>query len=261
MSLILHCGADSISRQELALVPTPPAMGPRHHPVAYSDFVDLVADSLDLIGLRVIDERYGLLKDGSRFFGLMEAQPIHGLVERDYSLMIGLRGSHDQSLARALVAGSRVFVCDNLAFSGEVSISTKQTTYIERRLPGMVLNAVKGLDGVFQVQDARFAAYKGFQIKPRIGDAAITEMVRREVINPSQVGRVIREWDKPAHEEHEQYGWSLWRMHNAVTEALKAPIDEHGMPTRAGAPVAMERTMGLVRLLDEIAHFDPKVLH
>lgn len=266
--LFLHCGAESIDRHQLALVPTPPPMGPRHQPYPYIDFVDRVADGLQTIGLGVVEERYGLMKDGSRFFGLMECRPIHAAMmqtaqgrERDYALMVGLRGSHDQSLARGLVAGSRVFVCDNLCFSGEVQISTKQTTHIERRLPGLILDAVRGLDGIFQVQDARFAQYRAFQVKPRIGDAIITELVRREVINPSHVGRLIREWDHPSHEEHAENGWSLWRMHNACTEALKVPLDDDGMPARAAAPMAMERTIGLTKLLDEVSHFDPRTMH
>nr|MBS0019438.1 hypothetical protein [Gammaproteobacteria bacterium] len=49
--------------------------------------------------------------------------------------MVGLRGSYDQTLPRGLAVGSRVFVCDNLAFSGEVTIKTKQTTFIGQRLP------------------------------------------------------------------------------------------------------------------------------
>jgi hypothetical protein len=175
--------------------------------------------------------------------------------ERDYGMIVGLRGSHDQSFPRGLVAGSRVFVCDNLCFSGEIKVTTRQTTNIERRIGGLVLNAVRNLAGEFEVQDARFDRYKAFELKPRWGDAAITELVRRQVINPSQVGRVISEWDQPSHEEHEESGWSAWRFHNAVTEALKVPVGDDGLPTRAAAPLAMERTIGLTSFLDDVSGF------
>lgn len=256
--LMLHTGANAITREQLAQVPTPAPLGRFHKPVPYIDFVDKVADAMSTFGLRVLDEQYGLMRDGSRFFGLMELAPV-AQVDRDYALMVGLRGSHDQSLPRGLVAGSRVFVCDNLSFSGEVKVTTKQTLNIERRLPGLIMDAVRNLHGVFEVQDARFNTYKAFQLKPRWGDAAITEMVRRGVVTPSQVGRLVHEWDTPSHEEHTQHGWSLWRLMNAVTETLKSPLDEHGLPTRTNAPMVMERTVGMTQFLDEIAGFRPVV--
>jgi hypothetical protein len=258
MSLILHCGANAITRTELAEVPTPRALGRFHQPVPFIDFVDQVSDALQVVGLRVADERYGLQHDGSRFFGIMELQAAGA---RDYALTVGLRGSHDQSVGRGLVAGSRVFVCDNMAFSGEVRISTKQTLNITRRLPGLVLDAVRNLAGVFEVQDARFAQYRDCELKPRWGDAAITELVRRGVLNPTQVGRVIEQWDRPAHDEHAHNGWSVWRFFNGVTEALKVPLDDHGLPVRANAPMLMERTIGLTAFLDEVAKFKPATVH
>lgn len=255
-NLLLHCGADSVTRDRMYDVPTPPPMGPRHHPVPYSDFIDLTADALDSVGLRVIDEQYGLLKDGSRMFGLMELGGKFQTSGQDFGLMLGLRASHDQSIARGLVIGSRVFVCDNLAFSGEVSISTKQTTNIESRLPGMVYEAVQTLPNHFEVQAQRFDAYKGRELKPRWGDAALVEMVRRDVLSGSGLGKALVEWDNPSHEEHEQYGYSAWRLMQAVTEALKAPRDEEGNPTRPAAPVAMAKTVRMTQFLDEICGFE-----
>lgn len=259
MGLILHCGAEAIDRNALAAIPTPAPMGPRHKPVPYGDFVNLVDDSLRNVGLAIVDEQYGALKDGARMFGLMEVRSLLQPANDDFALMVGLRASHDQSLARGLVVGSRVFVCDNLAFAGDVSINTKQTTYIEDRLPGMVYEAVQTVPGHFEVQTQRFGAYQERELKPRWGDAALIEMVRRDVLNPSQVGKAIQEWDKPSYEAHEDAGRTVWRLMQAVTETLKAPIDpETNLPTRAAAPVAMERTVRMTRFLDEICGFDLK---
>ena len=256
MSLMLHCGAEPMTRQAIDLLPTPEAMGARHNPVPYGDFIDLTTSALNHVGLKIKDEQFGALKDGGRFFGLMELEPAFGSSD-DFGLMVGLRASHDQSLARGLVVGSRVFVCDNLAFSGEVKISTKQTTNIMDRLPGMVYQAVETIPGHFEVQEHRFEAYKDREIKPRWGDAALVEMIRRGVLSPSAMGKAMLEWDKPSHEEHAQYGHSVWRLQNAVTEALKAPIDAlTNRPTRANAPAVMEKTVRMTRFLDEIAGFD-----
>lgn len=254
--LYLHTGERTIDRQQLGMVPTPPPMGRHHHPYPFVEFVDSVADNLQTVGFKIEEESYITAANDRRFFGLMEVKPIFDDKNRDYGMIVGLRGSHDQSIPRGLVAGSRVFVCSNLAFSGEIKVSTKQTTNVERRMAGLVYDAVRNMQGVFEIQDRRFDTYKEFELKPRWGDAAITELVRRQVINPSQVGRVIREWDEPSHDEHLNDGHhTVWTMHNAVTEALKMPVDERGVPARAGAPMAMERTVGLTQFLDEIVGF------
>jgi hypothetical protein len=248
-----------MTREEIATIPTPEALGARHHPVPYIDFIDSVTKGIDAIGMRILEETFGALKNGNRFFGLLEVAPKLGDSPAGYGFQIGLRASHDQSLARGLVAGERVFCCDNLCFSGEIRISTKQTTNVERRLPGMILNAVERLPGVFEVIGQRNERYKEFEMKQRWGDAALIEMVRRQILLPTQVGRALKEWDEPSYEDHldEHVGRTVWTLKNAVTEALKAPIDpETGLTTRPGVPVAMERTIGLTSFLDEIVGFE-----
>lgn len=258
----IHLGSDPIDRYALQAVPTPPPIGPTHHPYSFSDFADRVADSLQTVGFEIVEEGYGLTNEQQRMFGLMTVEPTFDFPEHhDYRMLVGLRGSHDQTFARGLVAGQEVTVCSNLCFSGEINLSTRQTTHIERRLPGMIFNAVQNLKGVFEVQDARNAAYKDFHFKPRWADAAITEMVRRNVINPSHVGRVIKEWDEPTYPEHEQYGDSAWKLFNAATQVMKAPLDETGLPTRMVAPVTSERTLRLTSFLDDVVRFEGAPTH
>lgn len=253
-NLMLHCGAEAIERAELANV-MPMAEhfgGARHNPVPYIDYVDQVADAIMSNGYAIHNEKFGVDQDGGKFFGLMEIAPaIEGEYlpanESEYGLMVGLRGSYNQSLARGLAVGSRVFVCDNLAFSGEVTFKTRQTTNINDRLPALIGGAVGQLLDLSHLQDRRFDAYKNRELKPRWGDAAIIECVRRGVVNPSQVGRVIEEWDTPCHDEHAADGYNAWRFHNAVTEAIKP---KNG---RAAVLQNQDRTIKLTSFLDEVA--------
>jgi hypothetical protein len=245
-----------MTRNEIAAIPTPAPMGARHKPVPYGDFIDLTQDALDHVGLAVRDEQYGALKDGKRFFGLLEVAPKFADADERFGLMVGLRASHDQSFARGLVVGSRVFVCDNLAFSGEISINTKQTLNITDRLPGMVYNAVETIPGHFEVQHKRFDRYREVELAPKDGDHALIEMVRRDVLSGSALGKALEEWDHPTYEEHAEDGMSVWRLMQAVTHALKAPVDpETKLPTRPAAPMAMEKTVRMTRFLDEVADF------
>lgn len=246
--MILHCGAESLNRDELARLPLPAPMGPRHVVRPFINDVELVSEALADNGLTVIDEGYGVKTSPTtglptQFFGLMEMQAEAG----DFALMVGIRGSYDQRLPRGLAIGSRVFVCDNLAFSGEITVRTKQTTHVDARIEGLLRDAVAQVPGMAEKQQGQFDRYRDMQIAKRVGDAMLIEMVRRKILVPSQLGRALAEWDAPSHGEHAEQGYSMWRLHNAVTEALK-PSD----PTRNVVPQTWQRTTEMTKLLDGV---------
>lgn len=247
--LMLHCGAGAVTRDELQHLPVPKPKGPRHAIRPFYEDVEVVREDVQTrLGMRIVDEGYGVLNDREsglpqRFFGVMQ---IHS-DNHDFGLMIGMRGSYDQSLSRSLAVGSRVFVCDNLAFSGEINIRTKQTTNIARRIPEMMHRAIDQIPAMVQVQEKRFDNYRNQVISQRDGDAALIEMVRRGALMPTQLGRALAEWDNPSHPEHAEQGFSVWRLHNAVTEAIK-PSNEQ----RDGIRVAWSRTQTMTPVLDNL---------
>jgi len=254
MALLLHCGAAHVTYDELADLPVPDARGSRHAVRPFVDDVDIVLDQFKSIGARVEDTAYGVLsRDGlpARFFGLIELRLPH-VADDDFGLMVGLRGSYDQTLPRGLAVGSRVFVCDNLAFSGEVHIKTKQTTFIGRRLPRLIAQAVDRIPSLAAAQSAKFDAYRDTTIGQRAGDAMLVELVRRGTMAPSQLGVAIKEWDTPSHQEHADLDWSVWRLHQAVTQAIK-PAN----PERAAVPMTWQRTQVMTRFLDESISLNP----
>src|SRR5881397_1045647 len=53
-----------------------------------------------------------------------------------YSDTCGLRNSHDKRFPIGISVGSRVFVCDNLAFIGDHVIKRKHTANAKTALPG-----------------------------------------------------------------------------------------------------------------------------
>jgi hypothetical protein len=221
-NLMLHCGAEEVTRESDELWHVPSQLGNRHHPIAHIELINQVEQELSNQRLNIVQSRFGATKEGARFFGLLQVAND----AQDYTTIIGLRASHDQSIAAGIVAGSGVFVCDNLCFSGEVKLGTKQTTNLMERLPELVYSAVNRTKSLIDQQSERFESYKKTQINKRIGDAAIVELIRRDAIAPSQAGKVIEEWDNPSHEEFAQDGFTPWRLHNAVTEVYK-PTNGH----------------------------------
>ena len=77
-------------------------------------------------------------------------------------------------------------------------------------------------------QQLTFDKLKDHQMKPRHGDAALVEIMRRGGLSGSQLAKAVAEWDRPCHDEHAEQGFTGWRLLNAVTEAIK-PTGVHGM--------------------------------
>lgn len=246
--MMLHCGSKHKTRTEIAMMPVPEPMGPRHVVRPFIDDIDLLTEGFKSNGLMIKQEGFGVSMDNkgmpANFFGLFELD--HEDAADDFSLMVGLRGSYNQRLPRGLAVGSNVFVCDNLAFSGEIALHTKQTTFVGDRIPAMFADACKRIPTLANLQTRKFEGYRTHRIMQRVGDAMLVEMVRRGIMVPSQLGRALAEWDKPSHDEHAEDGYSLWRLHNAVTEAIK-PAN----PERGAVPAIWDRTTGLTSFLDE----------
>lgn len=220
------------NRAQLAEYKAPVSgLGRFHRPIDFAEYCGEVEEQLDKVGLRVLSEEHIVGHEGQRHFGLMEVAPaLEGeLIEaKDWSLFLGLRGSHDQSVQRGLALGRSVMVCSNLCFSGDIAtLSTKQTTNIWSRLPGMIYNAVSKVPELAHVEEKRVEVLKDFEVKPRWGDAGLVEITRRGGLSSAQLGRAIKEWDEPSHAEFAEQGHSAWRLEQAVTEAVKPANPEH----------------------------------
>lgn len=242
-NLILHCGAHEVPRKELAKVELPPTTE-TYHPIGHDTLVDLVEDKLADVGFRFGAQAHSLTKNGDRYFGLV--QLLNGSSDEDeYALVAGLRNSLDKKFPAALAFGSQVFVCDNLAFSGEIKISRKHTSRIMHDLPGLVASAVSQTTFMQESQSIRFEHYKKSKIDTRTADHLIIEMVRREVINTVRVQRIVQAWDAP---EHDFGPMTAWRLFNAATESLKgSPLGD--MPGK---------TIELQAILDAQTGFVPR---
>lgn len=224
-NLVLHCGAHVVPRRQLDRVITPDATD-TWQPIPHEAYVAQIERELPQHGLKVVQEAHALTHDGGRYFGLMQIQ--NGSTNPDYTWVLGLRNSHDKSLPAGLVAGSQVFVCDNLAFSGEVQVSRKHTAYILRDLPVLIGNAISNLLSRFHDQDRRVERYKAC----RLGDTDAHDLTVRAldagVICASRIPDVLHEWREPRHETFRPR--TTWSWFNAVTETLKGAL--HVLPSR-----------------------------
>jgi len=196
----------------------------------FSDYADLVENELDKCGLQVLDEEFEVTNAGSLFFGAFEvALDNKYLVEADdFRVIVGLRGSHNQSIQRGLCIGEQVMVCSNMCFSGSLgTFKTKQTTNIWDRIPALVADAVNKIPDRAAETEKRLTEYKSTLLNPTQGDQFLIELHRRGGLSATQLGVAVKEWDRPSYDAHAAYNdntsydRSAWQLYNACTEALK----------------------------------------
>lgn len=240
-NLILHCGAQAVSRQIVAQAPVPEAT-PTWQPVAHLDLIRVVERALLEQNLVVAGQAHALSKDWSRYFGLIEIKANNS--NSDYRWVLGIRNSHDKTLPVGLVAGTQVMVCDNLAFAGEVRFTRKHTRFVYRDLLDMARESIQGVKDAWGRQDHRIETYK----QATIGDVTAHDLIIRSVdagaISNRQVPAVLQAWREPHFEDFSAR--NVWSLENAFTEALKG----------SNLETLPERTQRLHGLIDQHIGFN-----
>jgi Domain of unknown function (DUF932) len=215
---MLHCGANNVTREQVIEVKTPAATE-SWFPVAHNTLISRVEETLVSLNMRVVEQAHALTKGGDRYFGLLRVANCQKTAE-DYAYVLGLRNSHDKAFTASLAVGASVFVCDNLSFSGEITIARKHTTHIERDLPKLTCNAVGLLADKWSVMNDRIARYKEAMLADSVAHDFIIRAVDMSACTIQQIPAILKEWRTPRHPEF-GVAKSAWRLFNAFTEVAK----------------------------------------
>ncbi len=149
---------------------------------------------------------------------------------------IGIRNSHDKSLRLGLTAGMRVFVCSNIAFSGEFTpVLAKHT-----RSFNLIDTLAVGVDRIQrsfepmrrQVEDWRQAQISDERAKLILYAAFVDGKLEAPKTLLSAVHRL---YFQPEHEEFSPR--TMWSLSNAFTSAFKEldPIPQFKATAKLGA--------------------------
>ena len=189
-----------------------------YFPVPYGRFVEEVKLHLPRFGLKIKDESYALAREGRQMFGVLTCT--NGREENGHALAVGLRNSYDRSLAVGLVAGTRVFCCDNLAFTGEVSMARKHTVNVFRDLPDLVYRMLSQVKAIEERQETEIGAMQNRKLSIVEADHLMVQSVRHQVLPASHLPKVIQAWEKPKYPEFAPR--TAWSLFNAFTEVTKS---------------------------------------
>lgn len=215
---MLHAGAEVVDFEQLRQLRTPEPTA-THVPMPHCEVVDMVKYSLGFYGHEIVQEDYGVTPDGMRFFGALSLRSPYG----DYTDMIGLRNSHDKKFPIGISFGSRVFVCDNLAFNGDTVIKRRHTVNAKRDLPGIVAGVIEPLRQNREQQHEQFQRYQATTLSDEDVNQLIMQLYRNGAINVTTIAKVLGSYENPPHDWGDR---TAWRLFNAVTYALEGKVAE-----------------------------------
>jgi hypothetical protein len=204
-----------LTRNQLTLVPTPLGTA-THRPIPHVEVVNALVDTLGLRKIGVAAEEYAVSKDGMNMFGVMEID--QGMEGARFAL--GIRNSNSKQFRLAVTVGYRVFVCENLAFSGDYSpVLAKHTKNFS------ILNAMSvGVDDMMRTFKPMVEAVDRWR------DSQITDVAARLLIYRAFIEgelEVPRHLDRRVHDlyfnpQYEDFRpRTLWSLSNAFTSAFK----------------------------------------
>ncbi|MBC8553722.1 MAG: hypothetical protein H8D23_29255 [Candidatus Brocadiales bacterium] len=215
--LMLHQGGIEVSLADLQAVPLPEKT-PTYQPVAHADLaMNLQRVASDLLTDYEFDHSsYGLNKEGQQLFGIHTFR--NG--SEDMGMSIGFRNSYDKSMSVGIAIGASVFVCDNLALTGEVTIMKKHTLNVLAELEEKIVTTIYRSKNNFTniVEDARKMGLT--ELDDDMAYRIMGLLYGHKVISPTQLSVMNRGWQDPVHEQFEPR--NLWSLYNCANSALKS---------------------------------------
>jgi hypothetical protein len=94
-------------------------------PVAHIELIETFEKELNRRDIQIVRDQFAISKDGMRLFGTFDLtlNGIDGMMAA-----LGFRTANNRTMALQGIAGMRVSVCDNMAFSGETIILRRRHT-------------------------------------------------------------------------------------------------------------------------------------
>jgi len=220
-----------LTREELALVPTPPGTA-THRPVPHIEVANALIETLGFRHIGIHREEYAVSPNGLKLFGLMELETTFN----GCRFAIGIRNSHDKSMRLAMTVGYRVFVCENMAFHGDFQpVLAKHSKHFSLQ------NALSV--GVDQMQRSFKPMVEAVELwrTSQLTDVAARLIIYRAFIEaeldvPRYLAPAVHDaYFSPQHEEFA--GRTLWSLSSAFTTAFKEldPIPQFKATARLGA--------------------------
>jgi hypothetical protein len=214
-ALVLHRGARLVEEDELMAVKAPPPEG-RWFPLSHGTVLKKVTETLKDAGYAIQRQQCGLSADNARFFGVLD---LATTLVSGVTLSCGVRNSIDKTFPIGFCTGSRIFVCDNLAFRADLLVKRKHTRFGDVRFSQAIGEAVVKLGGFKDEEAARIRFMQSAEVTNDRADALMLRAFEKGIVSSPTLPAVIKEWREPSFEDFRSR--TLWSLFNAFTTALR----------------------------------------
>ncbi len=220
-TLLLHAGGREVTREELTEFTCPPATK-TWRPISHTNVLDTALNTLAEAGYEVAKIRLGVSNEGKRFFGTLDLTTAL-TPEGSVALAVGLRSSFDQSFPLGFCAGTRTFVCDNLAFRSDLMVKRKHTVNGAARFSADIAKAVMSLGSFKEAETMRIQQLRDAEMTDAQAESfMLRACLQRGIVAQRQLPLVFREWHEPEHDAFRpRTAWSLLSAFTSVLRELQ----------------------------------------
>jgi len=232
--LLSHVDTDLVTRDQLALIPTPEPTA-TWRPIPHLELIQALQQSLweNRIGIR--EEKFALRRDGSTLFGVLQ---LAYKDTPDGQAALGIRTSNDRSMSIQICAGLSVFVCDNLVFRGDlIALNRKHTSGLN--LPMDLKTAVRRFQEHFSSLTGEIEQLKTRQLADGAAKVLIHDVFVKGIFPLRFLPQISSTYFQPPVQDWKER--TYWSLHNAFTLAAR----QMPMSTRLGAIQELGRLFGM----------------
>ena len=203
-------GKNRVEESAVIAVPDVP-FSRTHHPIHHREVIRVVKEALGFIGLEIVKQEYVLAAQGNQMFSVWDLDS--GTPEMNWS--IGIRNSLNRSMSLGITSGSRVLVCDNMAFSGQYLTLRRHTSGLtDDELGFLAFKTMKQMVPQLHAFQSWHESLRQFPLTENAAKILLVEIMTNNVIPASKF-----------HQFNELYANvyddGLWGFHEAATDVLK----------------------------------------
>jgi hypothetical protein len=207
----------------------PRTRGPAQ-PIAHARLIDSLEEALAFRHISITRDEYAVSKDGMKLFGLLE-------LNSDYEgirFAIGLRNANDKSMRLGMVAGYRVFICDNMSLSGDFKpLLAKHSKNFD--LTESLSTGVDRIQRGWQPLREAIDFKRQYELNAQEAQSIIYKAFMQEKFPVKLLRAVHQEYFvSPSYEDLRAK--TVWSLENAFTTAFKAlkPVQQYTATAKLG---------------------------
>ncbi len=215
--IMMHKGGELITRDQLDCIPMPEPTE-SYVPVSHYHLADkFLTISQDILqGYALTGENYGIARQGNQLFAVLKFKN----EKSEMGISIAFRNSYDRSMAIGMAIGATVFICDNLALSGEIVVMKKHTKNVWAELEETAIATIYKSQKNYEQIEADAEAFKAMPMENLEAFQLMGVLFGNNIISPRQLMVLKSEWLRPRYEEFRSR--NMWSFYNAGTESLKS---------------------------------------